>query len=739
MQSGNEFTVDSLGGVFFLHSGIKVKIPKGAVTGSKVIKLDTISSDSVNTLAPISNFAYCNFISGISIATDTLNFRKPIKIKIPLNNIEESSLPMLYEVQSESNTWQLSDETMIVSPEDKFIEIILANAGHTNNLIKGGSGIFKDVIEFFITAYEFIVWGNDPCKRKDPIVIKTIDVDYENSGGCIVGHTEQEVIFYGCDPPQKEPFRTTEISYSCVPELIISTKSLKIEKDECSSIMLKTSIGKLPLTDQLINLNASGNLYVNRTVLKTDSNGNESFSICGIEIGIGTVYLSVSFEYYLTTIYAESNGQTYKNVFDTVKIKQYHSISVTVYDKPTVSTDYPKEIKCTSATIGGNVINDNYDPVTTRGVEINGTKLSVGSGTGSFSVNISNLTPDTPYSVKAYATNIAGTGYGAPVSFTTADVDKNISVTSALTESTCTSVNLESTINYVGDKDQLIHERGIYYGQDPNPELTGTKVKSGYGTGKFTFSLKDLEPETTYFFKGYAIAGFPGEICGTVYGNQVSFKGQDLLGTVWDRDGNAYSTVRIGTQVWMAENLRTTSQLYYIPDDSTWYSNWFYSHYTDDAKIPAYCWYDNNMQYKYTYGALYNGYAVRKGNLCPTGWHVPSIDDWSILIDSLGGNLIAGRKLRETDTIHWESPNTNATNEVCFNALPGGMRGLSGGLYPSFCYLRRNASWWSSTIEDSRISDINLTYDIFRGDNREDLLFSPSDCWQACSVRCIKD
>jgi hypothetical protein len=53
--------------------------------------------------------------------------------------------------------------------------------------------------------------------------------------------------------------------------------------------------------------------------------------------------------------------------------------------------------------------------------------------------------------------------------------------------------------------------------------------------------------------------------------------------------------------------------------------------------------------------------------------------------------------------------------------------------------LRRNASWWSSTIEDSRISDINLTYDIFRGDNREDLLFSPSDCWQACSVRCIKD
>jgi uncharacterized protein (TIGR02145 family) len=155
-----------------------------------------------------------------------------------------------------------------------------------------------------------------------------------------------------------------------------------------------------------------------------------------------------------------------------------------------------------------------------------------------------------------------------------------------------------------------------------------------------------------------------------------------------DNDGNNYSTVQIGTQVWMAENLKTTK-------------------YRNDAPIPnvtdqvawgnlttgAYCNSNNDGNLWTTYGRLYNWFAVNDGrNISPTGWHVPTDNEWSILTSYLGGASYS-YKLIETGTTHWLAPNTDATNETGFTGLPGGYRD-SGGIFIS---IGVEADWWCST------------------------------------------
>ncbi|MEA3446457.1 MAG: fibrobacter succinogenes major paralogous domain-containing protein [Bacteroidota bacterium] len=160
-------------------------------------------------------------------------------------------------------------------------------------------------------------------------------------------------------------------------------------------------------------------------------------------------------------------------------------------------------------------------------------------------------------------------------------------------------------------------------------------------------------------------------------------------GTVTDADGNTYNTVEIGSQCWMRENLKTTqfNDNAAIPLQT---NNGFW----DTLSTPAYCWYDNNQAaYGNTYGALYNWHAAETGKLCPTGWHVPTDTEWTTLTDFLGGISVAGGKLKETGIVHWESPNTGATNETWFTALPGGFRGTGG----NFNVINNKGYWWTFT------------------------------------------
>ncbi len=180
---------------------------------------------------------------------------------------------------------------------------------------------------------------------------------------------------------------------------------------------------------------------------------------------------------------------------------------------------------------------------------------------------------------------------------------------------------------------------------------------------------------------------------------------------VADVDGNIYSTVRIGSQIWMAENLKTTKyndgrDIPNVTDATAWAG----------LSTPGYCWYDNDSTtYAETYGALYNWHTVETNSLCPTGWHVPDTTEWITLTDYLGGTSIAGGLLKETGTTHWTSPNTGATNETGFTALPGGDRSFNGSFYDvgyggylwsTTEYSADGAWYWGMTHDNSNLTRV---------------------------------
>jgi len=189
---------------------------------------------------------------------------------------------------------------------------------------------------------------------------------------------------------------------------------------------------------------------------------------------------------------------------------------------------------------------------------------------------------------------------------------------------------------------------------------------------------------------------------------------------VIDFDGNVYNTVKIGTQVWMDENLKVThyrngNDIPNVTDGTGW----------SNLTTGAYCNYDNNPNNANTYGRLYNWYAVIDNrNIAPTGWHVPSDADWQILIDYLGGYAFSGGKLKEAGTTHWISPNTGATNESGFSALPAGYRYYNG----SYFSLGGDAIFWSSTAGDLDTAWYRtlsyLSTNVSRGNNDEQNGFS---------------
>ena len=222
-----------------------------------------------------------------------------------------------------------------------------------------------------------------------------------------------------------------------------------------------------------------------------------------------------------------------------------------------------------------------------------------------------------------------------------------------------------------------------------------------------------------------------------------------IIGPVTDVNGNVYQTVKIGTQWWMAENLKTT-------------------HYADGTAIPlvesssawnelsvsdkAYCWNYNSNKNMDIYGGLYTWAAAMNGaasshsfpsgvqGVCPDGWHLPSDYEWQKLEMFLGMSLAEaekkgwrgtdeGGKLKEVGTVHWTSPNKGATNASGFTARPGGYRGSHG----SFNDVGYSGSWWSSTDNSMsawyRAVD-NYSSDVYRIGYNKNFAFS---------VRCVRD
>jgi uncharacterized protein (TIGR02145 family) len=194
--------------------------------------------------------------------------------------------------------------------------------------------------------------------------------------------------------------------------------------------------------------------------------------------------------------------------------------------------------------------------------------------------------------------------------------------------------------------------------------------------------------------------------------------------TVMDGDGNVYNTVKIGNQIWTAENLKTTkyvngSDMINLTDNAAWAT----------TGSPAYCWYNNEITNKDKYGALYNWEAVRSGKLEPDGWHIPTYEEVEILLTHLGGSEIAGGKLKETGTTHWTDPNTGATNETGFSGRPNGKRTETG----AFQYAAYFGYIWTSTPYDPYSWYFSLQYATSRSD------LQPAWPASGYGIRLIKD
>jgi uncharacterized protein (TIGR02145 family) len=194
-----------------------------------------------------------------------------------------------------------------------------------------------------------------------------------------------------------------------------------------------------------------------------------------------------------------------------------------------------------------------------------------------------------------------------------------------------------------------------------------------------------------------------------------------------DADNNSYPVIQIGTQLWMAENLKTTRYRNgdIIPDiisNAAW----------ANLLTGAYCWYNNDSSANApVYGALYNWYAINDSrNIAPAGWHVASDSEWTILSDWLGGSDFAGGKLKDKCSTLWNDPNTGATNETGYTALPGGYRFLNG----TFDENRNWAVWWCSTSSSSYEAPTRAAFK-----DGEDLGRDLSNKKDGFAIRCIKD
>jgi uncharacterized protein (TIGR02145 family) len=463
---------------------------------------------------------------------------------------------------------------------------------------------------------------------------------------------------------------------------------------------------------------------------------------------------------------------------------------------PILSTTPVTSITATSAVSGGNVTDDGGSAIISRGVcwntldkpETTNNKTSDSGSSGTFISNLTQLTPNTNYFIRAYATNSVGTSYGSSVSFKTLG-DKPAITAAYTTELQVNTAKLFGSINpnslttivtfeyglttsygsnaippqntLSGDSNldvtvtltslnpgKIYHYRikaenslGTTYSSDiifttlglvpsitslsasnislssaslnclVNPNDLPTTVTAEYGSdinyGNIIEVIQGAITGNSYFSLSYVLNGLPQlsvvhfrfkavNQLGITTSADISFS---TIGVISDLDGNYYQTVLIGNQGWMTKNLKTTKY-----NDGTAIPNVTVGTTWGALTTGAYMDYSNDPLNSAIYGKLYNWFVVDNNastkmasnggkNVCPTGWHVPSDAEWTTLTNYLGGEDIAGGKLKETGLTHWKDLNTGATNETGFSALPGGYT-----YYDGTCLgIGYSGHWWSST------------------------------------------
>jgi uncharacterized protein (TIGR02145 family) len=345
------------------------------------------------------------------------------------------------------------------------------------------------------------------------------------------------------------------------------------------------------------------------------------------------------------------------------------------------------------------------------------------TGTGASSpITVSGLTNGTSYTFTVVATNAIGNSSPSAAS---SSVTPSVPATvpGAPTSVSATAGNAQATVSFTAPA------------SNGGSAITGYTVTSNpgniTGTGASSpITVSGLTNGTSYTFTVVATNAIGNSSPSTASSGVTPAAPFTCTSTITDVDGNTYNTVLIGTQCWTKENLRVTKYRdgTTIPDETSgaWstLATGARTDYTGATGIPV------GQTYVTTYGYLYNWFAVNDARgLCPTGWHVPTNAEWTTLPTYLGGDGVAGGKMKSTATL-WNTPNTGADNSSSFSALPSGYRNAVG----SFDGIRNYAYFWTASANGSNawFHDLNwLSNSSGRNNNSSKVV--------GYSVRCLRD
>jgi uncharacterized protein (TIGR02145 family) len=388
--------------------------------------------------------------------------------------------------------------------------------------------------------------------------------------------------------------------------------------------------------------------------------------------------LSANVTYYVRAYATNSTGTGYGN-------QQSFTTSSTSNTLPVVTSTSVTGLTTIQATFNAEVNSQGGGTVTERGAvwntsgnpTVNSNRVPSGAGTGVYTATITGLSGGSNYYVRAYALNSFGISYGLEIPFSTIQGLPTVSISSISVQTTGAVV--DGLVTDAGG--QTIIERGVVWNTTGTPTTLDNKIVNGISLGIYSTQISGLILGSTYFVRTYAT-----NASGTAYSNTRTIT--TALPPVVDIDGNYYDTVHIGNQIWFKQNLKTTryrngGNIPYVLGNTDWQA----------LTTGAWIYYDHDAANNAIYGKLYNWYTTLGDTLCPKGWGVPTNDEWSILTDYLGGESVAGGKMKSVGTAYWNDPNTGVTNESGFSVLPGGSRNSVG----SFLGISYIAFFWSAT------------------------------------------
>ena len=453
----------------------------------------------------------------------------------------------------------------------------------------------------------------------------------------------------------------------------------------------------------------TSNIQPNSATLNGNVNPNSLSSVITFEYGLTTNYGSA-----ITAVQSPLTGNSPVNVSVDLsgltagttyhfRIKAENVLGTTYSDDisfrtlgqiPTVSTVFATDIQAKVATLKGSV---NPNNLSTTVVLEWGTSTSygntitssvspiIGNSPQSITESLSGIIPRTTYHFRIKATNELGSTISDDITFSTLG-DIPFVNGQSVTDISLNNATLKCSVNPNYLSTTVVFEWGTTtsYG---NTAAASQNSLTGGNPVNVSANLTGLQSEITYNFRIKATNDL-----GTTYSDNKLFKTYAAV----DGNGNGYYSVTIGTQTWLTENLKTIkykdgTDIPNVTDSIAWAA----------LTTGAYCNYRNKTDSDFiaTYGRLYNWYAVNSGKLAITGWHIPTHNEWNTLVTFLGGQDVAGGKMKEAGIIHWQTPNNGATNESGFSALPSGYRGPI--LTYEYQSLGKNVAFWESTIYPS--------------------------------------